>query len=110
MLAHASLPVRRVAWQAVAQQSGTASNPAWLPLLKSQLESAAPGDLPAVLAAVKKLHDPQFRSALEALAKDNKQPLTLRLRALDAMAGGQKLEPESFTLLLATANDAAAAR
>jgi len=108
MLAHVSLPVRRVAWQAVAQQTGSASNPAWLPLLQSQLESAAPGDLPAVISAVKKLHSPQFRDALEKLAKDGKQSLTLRLRALDAMAGGQKLEPESFTLLLKTTGDEAA--
>ena len=107
MLAHASLPVRRVAWQAIAQQSGSASDPAWLPLLQSHLKSASPGDLPSVLAAVKKLHNPQFRETLAALAKDDKQPLTLRLRALDAMAGSQKLDPESFTLLLKTAGDAA---
>jgi len=108
MLANSSVGVRRVAWQAVAQQSGNANKPAWLPLLQSQLESAAPGDLPTLLAAVKKLRSPQFREALEKLAKDDKQPLTNRLRALDAMAGSQKLEPASFTLLLKTLNDPAA--
>jgi putative heme-binding domain-containing protein len=105
MLAHASVEVRRVAWQAIAQQSGNASNPAWAPLLQSQLESASPGDLPTLLAAVKKLRSPQFREALEKLAKDDKQPLANRLRALDAMAGSQKLDAASFTLLLKTLND-----
>jgi putative heme-binding domain-containing protein len=108
MLGHTSLSVRQVAWQAVAQQTGVANNPAWIPLLKAQLSSAAPGDLPAVLAAVKKLRNPQFHDALETLAKDEKQSLTARLRALDAMAGGQKLAPESFTLLLKTLQDPAA--
>jgi putative membrane-bound dehydrogenase-like protein len=104
MLAHASVPVRRVAWQAIGQQPANASNPAWLPLLQAQLKSAAPGDLPAILGAVKKLRSPQFHDALDALAKDDKQSLTLRLKALDAMGGG-KLAPESFTLLLKTASD-----
>jgi len=45
---------------------------------------------------------------LEAFARDEKQPLTLRLRALDAMAGGQKLEPASLALLLKTATDLSA--
>jgi len=105
MLGHTSLAVRQVAWQAIAQQTGTASNPAWVPLLTAQLSSAAPGDLPTVLAAVKKLRNPQFRAALETVAKDEKQSLTTRLRALDAMAGSQKLAPESFALLLKTLQD-----
>ena len=108
MFGHRSVEVRRIAWQALSQQAGTVSNPAWVTLLQVQLESAAPGDVPAVLGAVKKLHDPQFRSALEKLAKDDKQSITLRLRALDAMATGQKIEPASFALLLTTAVDAAA--
>jgi len=105
MLGHLSLAVRRVAWQALARQTGAVSNPEWLPLLQSQLQSAPAGDLPLVLGAMKKLQSPQFRDTLEAFAKNDRQPLTLRLRALDAMAGGQKLEPESFVLLLKTASD-----
>lgn len=108
MLGHGSPGVRQVALQAIAQQSGAASNPAWIPLLQAQLSSAAPGDLPTVLAAVKKLRSPQFHDELETLAKDDKQPLTTRLRALDAMAGSQKLQPESFALLLKTLHDPAA--
>jgi putative heme-binding domain-containing protein len=109
MLGHSSAEVRRVAWEALSQQAGTVSNPAWVTLLQGQLESASPGDLPAVLGAVKKLHAPQFHAGLEKLASDEKQSLTLRLRALDAMAAGQKLEPASFELLLKTASDPAAA-
>ena len=105
MLTHASIAVRRVAWQALGQQTGTVSNLEWLPVLQSQLQSAAAGDLPDVLAAMKKLRRPEFRGTLEAFAKDEKQPIVLRLHALDAMAGGQKLEPESFALLLKTAGD-----
>jgi len=105
MLGHPALAVRRAAWQAMAGQTGAVSNPEWLPVLQTQLASASAGDLPLVLAAMKKLRNPQFHDALEAFAKDEKQPLVLRLRALDAMAGGQKLEPASFALLLKTATD-----
>lgn len=107
MLGHASVNVRRVAWLALAQQTGSVSNPAWVPLLQAQLDSASPADLPAVLAVVKKLHDPQFHEKLEKLATDDKQSLTQRLRALDAMGAGQKLDTTSFELLLKTAADPA---
>jgi putative membrane-bound dehydrogenase-like protein len=105
LLGHPLVAARRVAWQIIAGQTGAVNNPEWLPVLQAQLASASAGDLPLVLAAMKKLRAPQFREALEAFAKDEKQPLTLRLRALDAMAGGQKLEPASFALLLKTATD-----
>jgi putative membrane-bound dehydrogenase-like protein len=105
MLGHPSIVVRRVAWDGIAGQTGAVSNPKWLPVLETQLASASAGDLPLVLAAMKKLRSPEFHGALEAFAKDEKQPLTLRLQALDAMAGGQKLDPASFALLLKTATD-----
>jgi putative heme-binding domain-containing protein len=108
MLGHASPEVRRVAWQALTQQAGAVSNPVWVSLLQGQLESASPADLPAVLGAVKKLRNSQFHEKLETLATNEKQPLTLRLRALDAMGYGQKLDAGSFGLVMKTAVDASA--
>ncbi len=108
MLAHPSVEVRRVAWEALTEQTGAVSNPAWVPLIAAQLTSAAPADLPALLGAVKKLRSPTFQEKLATLATDEKQPLTLRLRALEAMGAGQKLDAGSFALLLKTAVDPAA--
>ena len=105
MLGHSSVEVRRVAWDALTQQTGAVSKPEWVTLLQAQLDSAAPGDLPAVLGVIKKLRNPQFHEKLEKLANDEKQPLTQRLRALDAMGYGQKLDAASFALLLKTASD-----
>src|SRR4029078_6228799 len=53
----------------------------------------------------------RFNPKLQAIADDSKQPLPLRLKALDAMKGG-KMTPKTFALLqdvLTGANASAAA-
>lgn len=107
MLTHTSLAVRRAAWRALAQQVGAEGNSEATAVLQTELASAAASDLPLVLAAIKKLRNPEFKAALERFATDEGRPLTLRLRALDALAGGQKLEPASFALLIQTVSDSA---
>ena len=46
MLVHRSASVQRVAWQVIAQQTGTALNPDWVPVLQRELQTSAAGDLP----------------------------------------------------------------
>ncbi len=76
------------------------------------LATSKAGELSPVIDAVKKLKDARFDEKLQAIANDTKQPLSLRLKALDAMKG-LKLTAETFAMLqnvLTKADSSAAAR
>lgn len=98
MLSHPHAPVRTAALHVIATQSAGIVNAAWLPPIEKSLREASPGDLPLILDAIKKLKTDQFNTALQGLADDTKQPLPLRLKALDAMKGG-KMTPITFAML-----------
>lgn len=101
---------RKSALRTISGLTTDAASAAWLPPLEEALAKAAPGDLPLLLDAIKKLpkkvRGERFSARLQALADDAKQPLSLRLKALVAMDGG-KITPETFKLLLSILTDAA---
>ncbi len=100
MLSHKSAPVRAAALRVLAGQTAGAVSKEWLKPLERLLDEAAKGkgSAPVLLDALKKLKDERFNPKLQAIANDAKQPLPLRLKALDAMKGG-KITPETFALL-----------
>jgi putative heme-binding domain-containing protein len=98
MLTHASSPIQQAALRVLASQTSGIANDSWLPPLEKALAGAKPGDLPLLLDAVKKLKSDRFNAKLQAIAGDEKQPLPLRLKALDSMKG-MKLTPQTYTLL-----------
>ena len=100
MLAHKTAAVRQAALRVLASQTASATNKEWLKPLSKLLDEATggKGSMSALLDALKKLKDESFNPKLQAIANDAKQPLPLRLKALDAMKGG-KITPETFALL-----------
>jgi putative heme-binding domain-containing protein len=100
MLASQSLPVRDAALQVLSGQAISEVNPDWLPLLDpgDQKTLNEGGRLPLLLSALKRLKSHPFDTSLQALADDEKQPLSLRLRALDSMKG-RKMTEDTFELL-----------
>ena len=100
MLSRPKAGVGQVALRVLAGQSGSVVNKDWLKPLHSILTEALDykGSLLMVLDALKKLKDPSFNDRLQAIANDTKQPLALRLKALDAMKSG-KMTAETFALL-----------
>jgi putative membrane-bound dehydrogenase-like protein len=100
MLNHDSPSVRHSAVEVLAAQTAGASEADWLPPLEKML-AAREGSLPLLLDAIKRLKNNQFDAALQAIANDTKQPLAIRLKALDSVKG-LKLTPETFALLHST--------
>ncbi len=100
MLGHKSAAIRQSALRVLAAQSSAATSQEWFKPLEKMLDEAAKGKgtFPVLLEAVKKLKDERFNAKLQVIANDAKQPLPLRLKALDAMKSG-KLTPETFALL-----------
>ncbi|MEN3941441.1 PVC-type heme-binding CxxCH protein [Prosthecobacter sp. SYSU 5D2] len=114
MLGSKSLPVRDAALRVLASRAIAEVSPDWLPHLdpgdgKNLSES---GRLPLLLAALKRLKAHPFDASLQALADDEKQPLSLRLKALDSMKS-RKMTDVTFDLLrtvLTAADSSSAAR
>lgn len=98
MLQHSLRDVRSAALQVLAGQTQGVGSELWLGPLEKALEQSQPGDLPMLLEAIKKLKSDRFNAKLQTIADDAKQPLPLRLKALDAMKGG-KMTPATFALL-----------
>ena len=94
MLDHASKEVQSAALGILAAQTANVTNEAWFPPLDALLAKPTP----LLLDAIKKLKTPHFDAALQKLAADTKQPLSLRLKALDA-AKSVKLEGETFAMV-----------
>lgn len=114
MLGSESLPVRDAALRVLASRSLAVVSPDWLPHLDPMSEKTRgeSGRLPLLLAALKRLKTHPFDEALQVVASDEKQPLSLRLKALDAMKGG-KMSEATFALLarvLTAADSSSAAR
>lgn len=107
LLKHPSEAAQSTAIEIIASQPGAVSHADWLPPLEKLL-STTPG--PRLLDAVKKLASARFDRALQTLATDPAQPLSLRLKALDTQKK-LTLTPETFTLLHSalTATDSSAA-
>lgn len=111
MLGHDAPAVRSAALGLLAAQTAGVQHAAWLPALEKMLAGGR-DSLTQVLDAARRLKDARLDPRLQALANDPRQPLTLRLKALDAMKGLQ-LNGATFTLLkqvLAGAESSAAAR
>lgn len=110
ILSHGAAVVRQTGWQILAAQPSGIANDAWFPPMEKALAEATPGDLPLLLEAIKKLRSERFNAKLQTIADDSKQPLPLRLKALDAMKGG-KMTPKTFALLqdVLTGSNASAA-
>ncbi|MDZ4286796.1 MAG: c-type cytochrome, partial [Prosthecobacter sp.] len=100
MLRHQASEVRYTALDILAAQTAGASHEAWLPPLEQMLTSKSVS-MPLLLDAIKKLKNNRFDKHLQAVANDSKEPLPLRLKALDAVKG-LKLTPETFALLQST--------
>jgi putative membrane-bound dehydrogenase-like protein len=75
-----------IALRLLASQTSGVVNEAWLAPLDQKL-AAAP--TPLVLDAIQKLRSPHFDPALLKLASDNKQPQSIRLKAMDAVRSMQ---------------------
>ena len=96
---------QRIAWRVLAAADKPPVTSA--PALRKALASAAPADLPLVLAAAAKISTPELRHALREFSDDQKQPLSLRLKALGAALDRSKpLPTESFDLLTRALADA----
>jgi putative membrane-bound dehydrogenase-like protein len=90
--------VQRAAWRILA--AGDKPSSASAPALRKALASAAPADLPLVLAAAAKVSTPELRAAMRDFSNNAQQPLSLRLKALGAsLERGKPLPGESFELL-----------
>ena len=99
MLGSGALPVRDVALRVLSSQAIAEVNPEWLPHLDPGGEIRNEGGrMPLLLAALKRLKAHPFDESLQALADDEKQPLSLRLKALDAMKV-RELTDATFDLL-----------
>ncbi len=107
MLTHGGREVRQTGLRILAKQTGGVVNQDWLLPLEKALGQAKAGELPSLLETVKKLKTAHFNGRLQAISRDEKQALTLRLKALAAVKG-QALTPESFELLKGVLGDAAA--
>ncbi len=99
---------QRTSWRILASVSKPSA--ATAPALRKALASAAPADLPLVLAASAKVSTPELRAAMREFSNDKKQPLSLRLKALAASLDRSKpLPKESFDLLKRALADASPA-
>jgi putative membrane-bound dehydrogenase-like protein len=111
MLAHPSRDVQQAGIGIIANQTSGVANLAWIPALERFLAEDGSSKV-LVIDAIKKLKTNQFDDALQKIANDTKQPLSLRLRALGAVKG-LKLTPETFAMLqsvLVAGDSSAAAR
>ena len=106
LLLEGDLPLQqRIVWRILAAADKPPVTAA--PALIKALASAAPADLPLVLAAAAKVSTPELRAAMREFSDDKKQPLSLRLKALGAsLERGKPLPDESFALLTRTLADA----
>lgn len=105
LLERAEPEAQRVAWRVLA--AGDKPPTTCAPALRKALASAAPADLPLVLAAAAKVSTPELRDAMREFSDDKKQTLSLRLKALGAsLERGKPLPAESFDLLMRALGDA----
>lgn len=103
LLMHDSKQARTVGLEVLAGQASTLSIDAWKAPLE-QLLAKLP--TPLVFEAIKKQKSAQFDVALQAFAADSNHPLSLRLKALDAVRALQ-LKGETFELVRSVLGDAA---
>jgi putative membrane-bound dehydrogenase-like protein len=103
LLLHSSQEARSVALKVLGEQTAGVSLDAWKAPLEQMLLTVPS---PAVFEAIKKLKSSEFDAALQALAADAKRPLSLRLKALDAVKS-LKLAGPTFDMVKAVLEDAA---
>ncbi|MCX6853751.1 MAG: hypothetical protein NTV80_02475, partial [Verrucomicrobia bacterium] len=102
LLTHESPNAKAVALEVLAAQTAGVRLDVWEAPLDKML-SVQP--TLTVLEAIKKQKSPHFDAALQALAADTKRPLSLRLKALDAVKA-LKLAGETLELVKAVLADA----
>lgn len=102
MLGNPSPEVRTAAVSVLASQTSGIANNAWLPTLDDLLAHSLS---PTLLDAIKKLKSPHFDTTLQLIAADTRQPLSLRLKALDA-ARSVKLAGDTFAMVKGVLIDA----
>lgn len=102
MLAHESAVVRHAALEVLAQRGGDLKAGDWQGVLVAALEQS-PSLL--LLDSVKALKSGAFDPKLLALAEDTERPLTIRLKALDAMTS-TKLTGTAFEMVRGVLEDA----
>lgn len=97
MLGHAQNTVNNAALRVLANQTTAKLDDQWLAPLDRMLNQQASSTL---LDAIKKLKNSKFDGTLAAIANNDKQPQSLRLKALDAMSN-RKLTDDTFAMLKA---------
>ena len=102
LLSHPSWEVQATGIKIIASQTANATNEAWLTPLEKLLAERATHPL---LDAVKKLKSARFDDKLQSIASETKRPLSIRLKALDAMKG-LKLSGDSFVMVKGVLGDA----
>jgi putative membrane-bound dehydrogenase-like protein len=106
LLVHAQTSVRVAGLRAIAGQTAVSAEPLWAdPLLRALQDRALPPAL--TLDAIRRVKESRLDEGLQAVADDEHQPLSLRLKSLGAMKS-LRLNDGIFQLLLTTLSDATA--
>lgn len=90
--------IREAALRVLSSRSAILPKADWLPLLDPVSSSPQTGSLPGVLAALKHLKSHPYDESLQLIANDRQRPLSVRLKALDAMKG-LKITVATFNFL-----------
>src|SRR6185369_4917862 len=92
---------QRTAWRLLASAGGKAPEPRCTESLKRALPGTALAGLPLLLEAMAARPAPELNEALKEFASDEKRPLSLRLKALNASTKpGAPLAAEVCRMLL----------
>jgi len=111
MLAHSSMEVQGAALRILSGQTIPLIDPAWLPYLDPETDRHQ-GRISLLLAVLKRLKAHPYDGKLQKIADDVRQPLSVRLKALDAMKG-YKITDSAVAFLqsvLTAADSSSAAR
>ncbi|HEY2951318.1 MAG TPA: hypothetical protein VGK40_01980, partial [Verrucomicrobiae bacterium] len=94
---------QRTAWRIIASASGVSPEPRCTASLIRMLPDTALADLPLLLEAMAARPTPELDAVLKEFASDEKRPLSLRLKALNASTRpGSPLAAEACRMLLRT--------
>lgn len=94
---------QRAAWRILASAGGASPDPRCTASLKSALANTSSGDLPLLLDAMAAMPAAELDAALKEFASDEKRPLSLRLKALNASTrAGATLDADACGMLVKT--------
>jgi putative heme-binding domain-containing protein len=97
---------QRAAWRILASNGGGSPELRCTASLKKALATTSAADLPVLLDAMAARPAPELDAALKEFAADEKRPLSLRLKALNASTrSGAPLVAEACRMLLRTLTD-----